>query len=107
MKPIQIQSVFGHSSNIRTRKVQSDQACAEVFNDYFKSIYKDHLCCVVPDTCPLHPDIPELFAPSKYLRVFINAKYCVFYAKKYIGTQKMKCNASLGRTRLTGHYSVK
>ena len=40
-------------------------------------------------------------------RVFINAKYCVFYAKKYIGTQKMKCNASLGRTRLTEHYGVK
>ena len=40
-------------------------------------------------------------------RVFINAKYCVFYAKKYIGMQKMKCNASLGRTRLTGHYGVK
>ena len=39
-------------------------------------------------------------------RVFINTKYCVFYAKKYIGMQNMKCNASLGRTRLTGHYGV-
>ena len=40
-------------------------------------------------------------------RVFINTKYCIFYEKKYFGIQKMKFNARLGRTRLTGYYGVK
>ena len=41
--------------------VSEAQARAKAFNDYFKSLYKNHFCCAVPDTYPLHPDIPELF----------------------------------------------
>ena len=72
-RPLQIQSASGHTSNLRIKKspipesvtlkgvpVSEDQARAKAFNDYFKSIYKNHLCCAVPDTCPLHLDIPEL-----------------------------------------------
>ena len=53
---------------------------------------------------PVH-DANILFDIASYIkyRVFVNAKYCIFYTKKYFGVQKMKCNASLGRTRLTGH----
>jgi hypothetical protein len=33
---------------------------AEAFNDYFKSIYKDHTCCSPPNLCPVNSNISEL-----------------------------------------------
>ena len=53
-------SPIPESVTLKGVPVSEDQARAKAFNDYFKSIYKNHLCCAVPDTCPLHPDIPEL-----------------------------------------------
>ena len=53
-------SPIPESVTLKSVPVPEDQARAEAFNDYFKSIYKDHLHCALPDTCPLHPDIPEL-----------------------------------------------
>ena len=40
--------------------ISDDLERAEAFNDYFKSIYKDHTCCSPPDLCPVNSNINEL-----------------------------------------------
>ena len=39
--------------------ISDDLERAEAFNDYFKSIYKDHSCCSPPDPCPVNSNIDK------------------------------------------------
>ena len=44
----------------RGTSITDDLARAEAFNDYFKSIFKDHANCSFPDTTPICSYIPDL-----------------------------------------------
>ena len=44
----------------RGTSITDDLARAEAFNDYFKSIFKDHANCTFPNTTPMCSYIPDL-----------------------------------------------
>ena len=72
MKYIRLLSVFGRSFPSKTKKkpipdkvtyngvsFSDDRRRAEVFNDFFKSIYKDHSKCVIVGNAPILPGVTE------------------------------------------------
>ena len=74
MRPFQIRNVSSHIIPSKTNRSlflirlstkefqldSDDLERAEAFNDYFKSIYKDHTCCSPPDLCPVNSNTNEL-----------------------------------------------